>query len=200
MTLDSHDVVWLLDGRGGISRMLADLVGGLMVSLQALMPPSALDTFDDPFSGIVADADFDALMHLDGVRMRRLFPQPVDADHDADHTAWESLVRNRATTMHRHASRVLADIEGADDVVPVTEGATTAWLQTLGALRAGLHADLTDSASPAAEPTLAQLAENPALAAVLDWLAFNVEDLLATRDACLSAGAGLDLSDIEEWE
>lgn len=199
MRLQPDDVIWVFDGRDGVRTMLIELVSGYLTSLQHLMPPSALGSFDDPFAAMAADEHFKALDRVEGFRLQRLFPQPLSQEH-ADADVWEGMVRGRATTLHTHAAAVLAELTGEGDIVPVPEQSVTAWLQTLGALRAALHAELVQSARPDAEPTEKQIEEHPALAAVLDWLAYNIEDLLATRDLCLEAGAGLDMSDREEWE
>lgn len=200
MSIGADDCVWVFDGRGGVARMLADLVTGYLVSVQTLLPPSVLGQFPDPISALEADEGFDALSRIEGVRLERLFPRPVGADHDEEDAAWEGLVRSRAGVLHAHAGVVLADLEEHGRFIPVHERNVTAWLQTLGALRAALHADLVGSPEPTAEPTDEQVMENPALATVLDWLAYNLEDLLATREACHETGEPLDIDGIEERE
>ncbi len=200
MSLQPDDVVWVFDGRKGIRAMMKDLVGGYLVSIQALMPPSALGNFPDPFSAMAADEEFRALDHVRGVRLERLFPRPVAEELDEDAGAFEGIVRSRATALHGHAHVVLAELSGSRDLVAVREEHVQAWLQTFGALRAALHADLAGTARPDAEPTREQIDAEPALAAVLDWLAFKIEELLETRRVCAETGTGLDVSELEEWE
>ncbi|NLE98348.1 MAG: DUF2017 family protein [Propionibacterium sp.] len=200
MNLRPDDIVWLFDGRGGMQRVLADLVGGLMVSVQQLMPPSALHTFDDPFSAMAADSTFNARDEVTGVRLSRLFPRHLTPEHDREGQEWEGLVRARSVATHSNAGAVLADIEESGAVVPVRESKVNAWLQTLGSLRAVWHADLVGSDAPNAVATPKQLDENPTLATLLDWLAYMIEDLLATRDACVRAGTGIDITEFEDWE
>lgn len=199
MSLAPDDVVWLFDGRDGMSRILADLVGGLMVSMQQLMPPSALHAFEDPFSAMAADASFNARDEVSGVRLGRLFPRHTTPEFDPQGEEWEGMVRARAVAMHGHASAVLAEVEEAGELVPVRESSVHAWLQTLGALRVAWHADMVGSDAPNAEATKAQVRANPAMATLLDWLAYQIEDLITTREACEEAGTGLDISDIEDW-
>lgn len=199
MILQPDDVVWVFDGRDGVRSMLTELVGGYLVSLQNLMPPSALQAFDDPFSAMAADEQFKALDRIEGVRMRRLFPKPL-SDDEVDDSVWEGMVRGRAATLHSHAKTVLAELNDDGDLVPVLEISVTAWLQTFSALRASLHAELAQSEKPDAEPSQEQIDAFPALAALLDWLAYNIEDLLTTRELCMSTGTGLDITELEEWE
>lgn len=198
--LQPTDVIWVFDGRDGISRMMTELVSGYLLSMQRLLPPSAVQRFDDPLAALEADEGFHALDHVEGLRMQRLFPPPVDDALDPHSEAREAMIRQRAATMHAGAHVVLRNLETAGPFVPVAEEDLTPWLTTLSALRAALHAELAGSASPQAEPTARQLDDNPGLAALLDWLAYNIEDLLQTRQACLTADTGLDVSDIEEWE
>lgn len=200
MSLDPSAIVWVFDGRGGMRRILADLVGGLMVSVQQLMPPSALHTFDDPFSAMAADDTFNARDEVTGVRLSRLFPRHLTPEHDQGDEEWEGLVRARSVALHGNARSVLAEIEEAGVLVPVREASVNAWLQVLGALRVSWHADLVGSDAPNAEATRQQLENNPTLASLVDWLAYLIEDLLSTRDACVRAGTGLDVSDLEDWE
>lgn len=194
------DVIWIFDGRDGVGEMLAELVAAHLRAVELLVPPSALREVNDPLEAWAVDEGFRALERLDSTRLERLFPPAVDEALDPDHIAREAMVRSRATTMHAHAREVLAGLERHGAFVPVTEEQSPAWLQTFGALRVALHADLAGSPSRLAEPTRERIDEHPALAAVLDWLAYNIEDLLETRSACLSVGAGLDISEIEEWE
>ena len=63
-----------------------------------------------------------------------------------------------------------------------------------------MHAELAQSDKPDAEPSAEQIDAFPALAALLDWLAYNIEDLLTTRELCMSTGTGLDITELEEWE
>lgn len=200
MTLAPDEVVWLFDGRRGMARVLADLVGGLMVSMQQLMPPSALNKFDDPISAMSADESFNARQQVSGIRLSRLFPRHVTPEHDEQDQEWEGLVRARSVSMHNHAGKVLAEIEEAGEIVPVREGSVHAWLQTLGALRVSWHATLVETDDPVAEPTREQLRNNEPLATLLDWLAYMIEDLIQTREACQLAGTGLDFDDVEFWE
>ena len=199
MKLQPDAVVWIFDGRDGVRAMLADLVGGYRNSLQDLLPPSAMDAFDDRFSAMAADEQFRALDHVEGYRLQRLFPKPL-SDEDTDDEVWEGMVRGRAATLHAHATTVLNELADDSDLVPVLEMSVTPWLQTLGALRTSLHAELAQSSKPDAEPSAEQVEAYPALTAVLDWLAYNIEDLLETRSICLAAGTGLDVSERGEWE
>lgn len=196
MSLQPNEIVWVFDGRAGMQRILADLVGGLLVSMQQLMPPSALQRFDDPLSAIEADATFDARSALSGNRLERLFPEHVSEEFDEEGDAREGVIRSRATDLHGAASTVIADLEEAGELVPVREASVHAWLRTLGALRASWHADLVGSEAPDLEATPEQLDENPALGTLLEWLAYLIEDLLATRSACISAGTGIDISEL----
>ena len=195
--LKSDDVVWIFDGRAGMQRILADLVGGLLVTMQELMPPSALQRFDDPLAAIEADETFDARGAVKGNRLQRLFPEHVSAEFDEGGDAREGVIRTRAIEMHRAASTVIADLEASPgELVPVEQSSMHSWLRTLGALRAGWHADLVGTDNPAAEASVAQLEENPGLATLLEWLGYLLEDLLATHAACVNAGTGIDISEL----
>lgn len=199
MSLNPNDVIWVFDGRRGLSQMLGELVDGLCETIAPVLPPSVTAEHADAFEALAADDGFDATKHIDNIRLSRLFPRPVTPEHDADSHGWDSMIRNRATTMFEQAKQVRASIDAAGAIVPVRQREVHAWLQTLGALRASWHAVLTRSDAPNAEPTRDQLLGQRPVAAMLDWLAYMIEDLLDTREACEMAGTGLDVEGIEEW-
>lgn len=198
MTLDQDDVVWVFDGRRGMAEVLTELVEGLLDTISPVVPPSVLDDHADAFEALAADDGFDATKRIHGVRLSRLFPRHVLPEHDPDAHAWEAMIRNRATTMVEAASDMLETLD-AGPVVPVRERDVHTWLQVLGALRAAWHADLVDSDEPNMAATRRQIAANPHVAALLDWLAYMMEDLLGTREVCEMAGTGLDIEGIEDW-
>lgn len=200
MSLAPDDVIWVFDGRRGRSDILRQSVEGLMTTIQSVLPPSVVDEHVDAFEALAADDGFEATKEIDNVRISRLFPRHVTPEHDPDAHAWEMMIRNRASTMYSQALQVRDAIEEAGALVPVRFDETHAWLQTLGALRASWHAVLTDSESPNAEPTRQQMLEQRPVVALLEWFAYMIEDLLATREACEMAGSGLDVEDLEEWE
>lgn len=192
MNLGPEEIVWLFDGRQEMRELLAGLVEGFISQLKQLEPPSVSRGLVDPFEALLADQGFSALHRITGPQLERLFPRPVAEEFDAGDSSWEAMVRSRAQAMRHSAEAVLARLSIGGDLIAVRQGEVAYWLQTLGALRAALHAALSGSSDPAAQPTASQIENHPWLDAVTDWLAYQLEDLLQTRSACLAAGVGLD--------
>lgn len=174
-------IVWVFQGGGGHSRILKVLVERYANDLGVLLP--RCDS-DDPLVSLQAELEAEAC-HGDVVTgqldFERFFPlalTDVTRAMEFRTRAVTGQARNRLAA----AQKVLADLgDGDRSRVSVSADNIDAWVQVLSAIRVQWHVDLTGSSHRLAEPTAEQLAEQPDVAVILDWLALLIEDALHAK-------------------
>lgn len=190
MTLDGGDIVWAFDGRDGRSEGLESLLGLYAAHLAELLPDEGGEP-DDPFERIVADLSDDPTERmLSDPRLARLFPPALGAGAESDEF-WRNSIHAQTRGRIGDVATVSDALEAWDGFVPVTLSEVDAWAKALGALRVFWHAELAGT-DRLANPSPRTIAENPALADLIDWLGYLQEDLMESRAACVGADASLD--------
>ncbi|HMR48967.1 MAG TPA: DUF2017 family protein [Arachnia sp.] len=193
MSLRDDEIVWVFEGGESQVAALSAMVSQLQNVLRGLLPDTGGDVFDQLITDLTHDPS-DALSK--DPWLRRLFPpasrNPVEVA-EFRRNAVHSQARGRIGAL----DVVLSDLASMQhDMVAVPEGHVDAWLQALSSLRAIWHVRLVDGdAWPDREATDEQVEANPELALLLDWLAYLIEDLLATRDVAHDVGRGFRLGD-----
>ena len=195
MSLADDEIVWVFEGGESQIAALSAMVSQLQNVLRGVLPEPSGDVFDQ----LITDLTHDPTETLDkDPWLRRLFP-PASRNPDEVAEFRRNAVHAQARSRIDALGVVLADLADARrGLVAVPEGHADAWAQTLSSLRAIWHVRLVDGdAWPDREATDEQVEANPELAMVLDWLAYLIEDLLATRDVAHDVGRGFRLEETE---
>lgn len=193
MSLGDDEIVWVLEGGESQIAALSAMASQLQNVLRGVLPEQSGDVFDQ----LITDLTHDPTDALDkDPWLRRLFP-PSSRDPQQVAEFRRGAVHAQARDRLDALDLVLADLANEKQgLVAVSEGHAAAWVKTLSALRAIWHVRLVDGdAWPDREATDEQVDANPELAMVLDWLAYLIEDLLATREVAQDVGRGFRLGE-----
>lgn len=171
---------WVFDGEDGRIDVMLALVARYLTAVDALVP----EEHDDPLAQLASELSQDPESLLeDDPGLARLFPPALSGDVEARQFRRDAIA-SQARARLDAARTVLADLSLADgDLVEVPPDALDPWVATLSGIRAQWHVELTGDGSRLAVPSRRDFADNPAAAAVLDWVGYLIEDALETKSS-----------------
>ena len=169
------DDVWLFDGAGDRLEIFSTIVGLHAGALQELLPPERDDAFEQLMAELDHQPDRSDMTDVG----RRLFPEASSDPEVADEFARNAMTQQARVRLDS-ARCVLADLALADDdgVVPVTRERAEHWIRTLAALRVDMTVRITEDASRFASPSRQDVSDDPFMAMLIDWLGYELEELL----------------------
>lgn len=193
MTLEAGDIVWEFDGADGRAAGLVSMIRFYVQHLEELLPAES----DDPFEQIVADmADDPTNRMLANPRLARLYPAAFEGQKAADEF-WRDSIHAQTRARIAAARAVIETLEAFRDYIPVQLGQVDDWAKTLGALRLFWWAELAGK-ERMAQPPPSMVAANPGLSDLIEWLGYIQEDLMDSRQRCLSTGSVYNPADYED--